>query len=65
MRERLGSREETYISYELNLVLRDGSRLNITDHGHLKSLRPEAVRLAEFLDVPLWDFAGEWDPALI
>lgn len=47
--------KNSFYSYELNLVLRDGSRLNVTDHGNLLQLRRDAAQLADFLGVPLWD----------
>lgn len=43
------------ISYELNLVLRSGERLNIVDHGRKKGLMVDAMLLSEFLNVPIWD----------
>jgi hypothetical protein len=47
--------DDSYYSYELNLVLKDGKRINITDHNNLKHLKQDAVKLSEFLDVPVWD----------
>ena len=44
-----------YTSWELNLVLEDGSRRNVVDHAGYDSLAREAAELAEFLDVPLWN----------
>jgi hypothetical protein len=44
-----------YFSYELNLVLDDGSRLNVIDHGDLQTARADAQTLAAFLGKPLWD----------
>lgn len=49
------SRTERFFSYELNLVLKDGVRVNITDHGDQSRLRADAKRLSEFLGKPLWD----------
>ena len=43
------------MSYELNVVLQDGSRRNVVDHGNLDALRADARELAMFLVVPLWD----------
>ena len=43
----------SFRSYELNLVLKDGSRLNVVDHGNETSLRSDAASLAEFLGLPL------------
>ena len=42
-------------SYQLNLVLENGSRINAVYGGDLDHLRKDAKRLAEFLKVPLWD----------
>lgn len=44
-----------YYSYELNLVLKNGNRINIIDHGCRKKLAEDAEVLAEFLGIPLWD----------
>ena len=43
--------------YELNLVLRDGSRINVLSDGALEQVRKEARFLAAFLHKPLWDAA--------
>lgn len=43
----------SYHSYELNLVLKDGSRLNVMDHGNKDSIEADASMLAEFLGVPV------------
>jgi hypothetical protein len=50
-----GSRKTHYFSYELNLVFRNGGRLNVIDHGNLELLRRDAQSLAQFLGRPLWD----------
>ena|GEM_PF-787015 len=51
-----GSRgSKSYHSYELNLVLKDRSRINIFDHGSYKHAIKDAETLAEFLDVPVWN----------
>jgi hypothetical protein len=49
--------KSSYYSYELNLVLEDGSRMNVVDHGSLKKLRVDAEKLARFLNKPIWDVA--------
>ena len=41
--------------YELNLVLNDGSRLNLVDHFNGARMRADAETLSALLDVPLWD----------
>jgi hypothetical protein len=50
-----GKKNSTYYSYELNLVLDDGQRINVADHGNLQKLREDAVTLSQFLGKPLWD----------
>ncbi|MFB3118125.1 MAG: hypothetical protein ACE1ZP_05110 [Myxococcota bacterium] len=47
--------KNSYYSYELNLVLNDGRRINVVDHGNLKRLRGDAKTLSQFLDKPVWD----------
>lgn len=47
--------KSSYYSYELNLVLDDGERLNVVDHGDLKALRADAEILSEYLQLPVWD----------
>lgn len=44
-----------FYSYELNLVLIDGTRVNLMDHGELERLREDAETLSGFLDKPIWD----------
>ncbi|MFY0674104.1 MAG: hypothetical protein JXQ87_11895 [Bacteroidia bacterium] len=55
IRERVSSGKSSFTSYELNLVLKNGDRLNVVDHGKLKSIREESKQLADFLQVPVWD----------
>ena len=50
--------KNSYYSYELNLVLEDGSRVNVVDQGNLKRLRSDAQTLSRFLDKPVWDATG-------
>jgi hypothetical protein len=50
-----GNKGKTYYSYELNLVLEDGERVNVVDHGNIKKLREDAETLARLLDKPIWD----------
>lgn len=56
--ERVSGNKNTYTSYELNLVLSDGSRINVVDHGRLEQLRADARTLGDFLDKPIWDAIG-------
>lgn len=48
----------TYTSWELNLVLEDGSRLNVVDHAKVEQLRAEAAQLSRLIDCPVWDMDG-------
>ena len=51
-----------YLSYQLNVVLKDKTRVTVVDHAGLEASREDAKKLAEFLSVPLWDTAkGETD----
>src|SRR5688572_25220550 len=56
--ERCQSKNSSYYSYELNLVLEDGNRLNVIDHGNLERLRADAEKLSAFLGKPVWDATG-------
>ena len=47
--------KSTYYSYELNLVLEDGSRVNVVDQGGLEKLREDADTLSRFLGRPVWE----------
>jgi hypothetical protein len=53
--ERCTGKNSTYRSYELNLVLKSGERLNIFDHGNMRRAREDAEQLACFLGRPVWD----------
>lgn len=53
--ERCRSKDSSYMSYELNLVLATGKRVNVVDHGGHHQIREDAKRLGDFLDVPVWD----------
>lgn len=49
-------------TYELNIVLKSGIRVNIIDHSDAAVIREEASTLATFLTVPVWDDSdrGVW-----
>ncbi|HEY6951708.1 MAG TPA: hypothetical protein VI758_04835 [Bacteroidota bacterium] len=53
--EYVRSGRSSFYSYELNLVLNDGRRLTVIDHGNLVRLREDAKKLSEFLGKPVWD----------
>ncbi|MCL6414068.1 hypothetical protein MIB92_00260 [Aestuariirhabdus sp. Z084] len=57
--ERVRSRSKnggtsTYFSYEMNLVLRNGERINIMDHGKGNEVEKSAIEIAELLRIPVW-----------
>ena len=58
--EHVKSDKGSYKSFELNLVLSDGSRKNVVDHGNLKSIINDAEILSSFLNIPIWH-AGSAD----
>ena len=47
--------KSSYYSYELNLVLGNGQRINVVDHGNQNKLRGDATSLSSFLEKPIWD----------
>lgn len=53
--EFIRSDKSSYYSYELNLVLKDGSRMNVIDHGNAIKIQEDAKILSEFLGVPVWN----------
>jgi hypothetical protein len=53
--EHVRGNKSSYYSYELNLVLDDGARLNVVDHGSRERVQADARTLSEFLDKPIWD----------
>ena len=44
-----------FYSYELNLVLKNGKRINVVDHGNRNKLVEDAGVLAEVLGIPVGD----------
>ena len=45
--------ESMFWSYELNLVLRNGKRINLIDHGNQREIRWDAGDLSRMIDVPI------------
>lgn len=43
------------INYELNLVLKDAARIRLPKYMMRKKFEDDALELAEFLQVPIWD----------
>ena len=56
-------REPMFWSYELNLVLCNGKRINLIDYGNQREIRWDAGDLSQMIDVPNWDFIGYRKPA--
>jgi hypothetical protein len=52
---RVSSSKSSYTCYEINLVLRDESRLNVIAHAGGKAIKENAETLGRFLGVPVWD----------
>lgn len=55
LKERVRSKNSSYYSYEINLVLQNASRINVVDHGKYQAVIEDAETLAQTLGVPLWD----------
>jgi hypothetical protein len=53
--ERVSGNKSSYTSYEFNLVLKDGKRINAVDHGNYDAVRQDAETIASFLNIPVWD----------
>jgi predicted nucleic acid-binding protein len=45
----------SYISYELNIILKDSTRINIVDHWDLKQLKKDAKKIADKLKIKIYD----------
>jgi hypothetical protein len=48
----------SFTSYELNVVLEDGRRINVTNHGDRAHTVKSAKTLSVFLDRPVWNALG-------
>ncbi|MDZ7669868.1 MAG: hypothetical protein U5Q16_10740 [Gammaproteobacteria bacterium] len=48
-------RNDSYWSYEFNLILDDHERMLVTDHGDRRATRADAEKLARILDVPVFE----------
>jgi len=56
--ETVRSKNGSFTSWELNLVLRDGKRLAVIDHGDGATVRADAERLGREIGVPVWTWPG-------
>ena len=43
------------VSYEINLILKDGKRYDVIGHYNLEKIKEDAETLSKFLQIPLWD----------
>jgi hypothetical protein len=59
IREYISSAKSSYYSYEINLVIEEGKRVNVVDHGNLEQIRKDAGTLSRFLGCPVWDATQE------
>lgn len=50
-----GSEDPDFDSFELNLVLTNGERVNVTDHAGLQQVRGDAQKLSALLGCKVWD----------
>lgn len=46
-------------SYEMNLIMADGSRLGVLAHQDLQSMKTDAAQLGVFLGRPVWNVADK------
>ncbi len=52
--ERVQTKNASFLSHEINLILDDKRRINIVDHANLTQIHAESKQLAEYLGVPVW-----------
>ena len=55
VKETCRTKNSSFPSWELNLVLDDASRINVFDHGNRKRFDADLATLAEALGKPVWD----------
>lgn len=60
IKERVRTKNSSYKSYEINLVLENGSRRNVIDHGNYEAVKKNAETISEFLGVPYWDAVSQY-----
>lgn len=53
--EFISGKFDNYVSYEINLVLKDSTRINIVDHKDIGQIRLDAQKISTFLNIPVWD----------
>ena len=47
--------ESHFKSYEINLIFKDASRVNVVDHGGYEQVDKDAKTIAKALNVPYWN----------
>ena len=52
---RNNNQDRSFYSYELNLILDNNERINLMDHGDVVDIRTDAMKLSQYLDVPVFD----------
>ena len=52
--EKIHSSKNNYTSYELNLVFKDSTRMNVMDHGKQAEIEAAAKKLSQLLKIPIW-----------
>ena len=51
--EKCYTENSRYVSYEINLVLSDGKRINVMDHSNKENILDNAEILSDFLNIPI------------
>lgn len=52
--ERVSTKNSSFLSYEINLILSDKKRVNVVDYGNLEKIQADAKQLGEYLWVSVW-----------
>lgn len=47
--ERVSTKNSSFLSYEINLILSDKKRINVVDHGNLEKIQADVKQLGEYL----------------
>ena len=55
VKEHVSGEDSNFWSYELNLVLKDGERINVVDHGDLPRIRTDSQRICALIGCKFWD----------
>jgi len=55
------TKNNDYFSYEINLIMNDGKRINIVDNAHKQSINTQAYAIADLFKIPVWDACNIYD----